>query len=120
MLTKIFKLLQKSKKVKSDLEQIKKPNKTEYLKPVYTKIQKPSYYGLCGIKTEYNVIWPIRVTDGFLHVTDGFSVSEYGKDMDILHYIISWCGDYIYYAEKGSQVISEDEYDKGVGNATNN
>jgi len=115
MLTKIFKLLQKSKKVKSDLEKIKKPSKTEYLKPIYTKIQKPSYYGLCGIKTEYNVIWPI-------FLAHGFSVSAHEKDMVILGFSRNDCGlgNYIYYAEKGSQVISENEYDNGVGNATNN
>jgi len=113
MLTKIFKLLQKSEKVKSDLEQIKKPNKTEYLKPIFTKIQKPSYYGLCGIKTEYNIIWPI-------FLAHGFSVLKCEKDMVAIDSVLSNCGSYIYYAEKGSQVISEDEYDKGVGNANNN
>ena len=108
MLTKIFKLLQKSEKVKADLEQIKEPNKTEYLKPVYTKIQKPSYYGLCGIKTEYNIIWPI-------FVPDCFQVSAHEKDMATLGSILSNCGSYVYYAERYSQVISEDEYYEAQG-----
>ena len=111
MLTKIlkpFKLLQRSEAIKRDLEQIKKPRGTEYLKPIYTKVQKPSYYGLCGVKTEYNIIWPI-------FLTHGFSVSTHEKDMIAIDSIPSSCGSYIYYAEKGSQVISEDEYNKATG-----
>ena len=105
---KIFKPLKMSEAIKQDLEQIKKPNKTEYIKPIYTKIQKPSYYGLCGIKTEYNVIWPILLSHGF-------SVLKCEKDIIALDSILSSCGSYIYYAEKGSQVISEDEYNKVAG-----
>lgn len=103
MLTRIF------KKLKRDLAQIKKPRKTEYIKPIYTKIQKPSYYGLCGVKAEYHVIWPILVPHGF-------SVSTHKKDMIILDssLVDYGLGDYKYYAEKGSQVISEDEYNKAA------
>ena len=108
MLTKIFKSFLKSETLKRDLEQIKKPRKTEYLKPIYTKVKKPSYYNLCGIKTEYHVVWPI-------FVPHGFSVSTHEKDMVAIDSILSNCGSYIYYAEKGSQVISEDEYNKATG-----
>lgn len=104
---KAFKPLKMSEAIKRDLAQIKKPRKTEYIKPIYTKIQKPSYYGLCGVKAEYHVIWPILVPHGF-------SVSTHKKDMIALDSILSSCGSYIYYAEKGSQVTSEDEYNKAA------